>query len=212
MPLSIKRILFGKPKSKTLYNVYFVGGYTNRAFKSSRFRVVTDEDIADIVVFSCGEDLSPSLYKQRNTGQSYNNPMRDVKELASYRKAKNSGAVCVGICRGAQLLNVLNGGSMVQHIEDNRHFRSHKARVVGTNEDFTVPSDHHQLIVIPTATDAPVTVAVEAFDGDPEVFWFEQTRSIGFQYRPEAALGSDASRLFETAVLNFTDEMMKEEE
>lgn len=166
--------------------------------RPNNFQITTDFDAADIVQFNCGDDLSPELYGQANTGKSWNNYQLDLTEIGYWTRAISSGKKCVGICRGAQLINVLNGGSMVQHIEDGRHMGPHKLE-----NGLEVYSDHHQLIV-PSGT---ADVMDRSEHGDPEVLCFETDRlvnQLGFQFRPEAGSLESKNYFLDTILKEFS--------
>lgn len=72
---------------------------------------------ADGLLLSGGEDVSPHFYKQtpqRDLGVV--DEVRDLFELALYASAKRKGIPILGICRGIQLLNVAEGGTLHQHL------------------------------------------------------------------------------------------------
>lgn len=65
-----------------------------------------------------GVDVAPSLYgaaPDPHLGPT--DSARDAAELALTRSALEDGRPLLAICRGAQLLNVACGGSLLQHIE-----------------------------------------------------------------------------------------------
>ena len=65
-----------------------------------------------------GTDISPRYYQQLpGKHTQHANHKRDAREFAQATKAIYEGQAIVGICRGAQLLCVLNGGSLYQHSE-----------------------------------------------------------------------------------------------
>lgn len=54
---------------------------------------------ADIVLFTGGEDITPSLYHAKQLSSTYCNPERDLKEKEIFEKV-NKDQLCIGICRG----------------------------------------------------------------------------------------------------------------
>lgn len=120
-------------------------------------------DALDAIVFTGGPDLNPLLYGDTvhsETGQI--DQLRDEAESALMRAALERDMPLLGICRGAQLLNVTLGGDLHQHLPDLAgtidhihplpgHFTEHDiatvagsrlARIIGPRE--TVKSRHHQ--------------------------------------------------------------------
>lgn len=68
----------------------------------------------DLVVFTGGSDVSPYVYGEEPNGARGCDSVRDDLEVTLYHAAKFHKIPCIGICRGGQLLNVLNGGKMIQ--------------------------------------------------------------------------------------------------
>lgn len=111
----------------------------------------------------------------------------------------------IGICRGAQFLNVKSGGAMWQDV--NNHTKDHVATdILFTNTELTVSSTHHQMM-IPSPDGEILAFAKEATqfksasDRDPtrvdaEVVWYEKTKSLCFQPHPELAGYSDCRDYF----------------
>lgn len=99
---------------------------------------------ADIVIHTGGEDVCPSLYGEAPTisGGKHSNLRRDSEDIEAYRNSQ--GKMHIGICRGGQFLNVMNGGKLWQHV--NNHGGTH--RVLDTRrpsgEEWWCSSTHHQ--------------------------------------------------------------------
>lgn len=164
---------------------------------------------ADIVIFSGGTDISPTIY-----GEFTVHPLtqkadrkRDSLENKIYVASLAKKKVLVGVCRGAQLLNCLNGGLLWQHV-DNHTNTTHMVMYTdekGNRYGVMTTSDHHQMMrpakharilgVCNKATikctgteDNPVT---EDEDIDPEIVWYPRTKSLCYQPHPEWGLASD---------------------
>ena len=103
--------------------------------------IPSDMKSADFVLFTGGEDVSPSLYGKKAHMTTQCNMDRDIKEMAAFRMARSLDKPLLGICRGAQFLCVMAGGILVQH---QRHPANHKIRVMGHQHEITVTSSHHQ--------------------------------------------------------------------
>jgi phosphoribosylformylglycinamidine (FGAM) synthase-like amidotransferase family enzyme len=97
----------------------------------------------DGVVFTGGEDVTPFLYGEGKHSTTICNLKRDLDENNLFRSLP-SNMPKVGICRGAQFLNVMSGGSMWQDV--NNHCVSHLAKCTLTGELMRVTSTHHQMM------------------------------------------------------------------
>lgn len=166
-------------------------------FKSFGFTVVSRPDDAALVCFTGGEDVSPSLYgddEHRNTWANFD---RDRREQRLFGTLLDKRVPMVGICRGAQFLNVMSGGRMYQHVQE--HGRSHPIVDLATGETIYVTSTHHQML-LPQGKHELVAVSQlrgtrEWFEGqvfkrdiseqDNEVVYYENTNCLCFQPHPE---------------------------
>ncbi len=176
--------------------------WRNGAKPESPFLGVTRIENADIVLFGGGADIDPKLYGQKAIAGTHISKMRDDEDIEAYGLA--NGKVKVGICRGAQFLNVMNGGSLWQDVD--HHRTPHSIREIGTSKKIWASSTHHQqMIPGPTATRVAmaedlsqtkrsdnkifyrrhgvVDVSPEAIDW--EVLWYKGTSSLCFQPHPE---------------------------
>jgi len=167
------------------------------------------------LVISGGADLPPEMFGAKpdpHLGELVP-PMRPAfeKELVTIMLAQEKPVL--GICYGAQLLNVLKGGSLIQDIPsrfpnaiEHREGARHAVRTEpGTQlrkwlgESFKVASYHHQSIenLAPTAR-----LAALAPDGIIEAVEFPKYRfCVGVQWHPERWRASAATqRLMKTFV------------
>src|SRR4029453_13305907 len=81
----------------------------------------TDESVLDLVdglIVGGGPDGDPSLYGQAPHPAPKPQPLRDSHDAALIRAALERELPLFAICRGAQLLNVVLGGTLIQHIPD----------------------------------------------------------------------------------------------
>jgi len=167
--------------------------------ESGYFRGADDIEDAEIVCFTGGSDVSPELYNQDAHPTTRADVMRDMVDTEVFEVSKQRGLFQVGICRGAQFLNVMNGGSMWQHV--NGHTMDHHMYDQISGRSLLVSSTHHQMM-IPTSDGAVLMwagVAERKEDAtrtwtkgneigkrdDPEVVWYEDTRCLCFQPHPE---------------------------
>ena len=75
----------------------------------------------DAVIFSGGEDISPSLYAapdytDANSSLNFYNASRDVADYLLMDYCLSNDVPVLGICRGMQLLGVVSGTSMIKDI------------------------------------------------------------------------------------------------
>lgn len=169
----------------------------------------------DGLIITGGRDVDPATYGQERH-PSTDEPAgdRDAFEIALVRGALRRGLPVLGICRGAQILNVALGGTLHQHLPDVVGHYQHQAgnAVFNTSAIQTVPGTrlagligptadaqcyHHQAIaelgkgLIASAWDTDgVIEAVETVPGGNVSSWV-----VAVQWHPEERL--DDLRLFE---------------
>lgn len=170
---------------------------------------------ADFIMFMGGTDVDPALYGEKaHPRTQFPNHERDKIEVALYRATPNQFRV--GICRGAQLLHVLNGGSLWQHVEGHAA-GPHDIKYMtekGVARAYTVSSTHHQMIKLPVEKNggevwawADQTRERSLPSGgsfrcgpehwsDPEVVFYKNTLSLCFQPHPEHFQPKDSRDLF----------------
>ena len=164
-----------------------------RLFAKKGFTISEDEDDADIIVFTGGADVSPHLYGEVKLDCSSIDYPRDIKCGELYKKFE--GKPKIGICRGAQFLNVMNGGKMYQDVY--QHTKNHVIFTAKGENLGEVTSTHHQMM-IPSAAGIVLAVAEESlrrrraagtvigsFRDDTEVVRYAATESFCFQPHPE---------------------------
>lgn len=174
---------------------------TEQMFSQNGYTLVLSAPKADIICFTGGEDVSPSLYNEPAHTYTYSNLARDEYERSIFENSRDK--FHVGICRGSQLLTVLNGGKLNQHI--NNHTRSHFIIDVRTKEVFWSTSTHHQshrpgpeAEIIATAFDGGLphlsgwkeyyknySFVRENSEVDHEISFYPATRSLCVQGHPE---------------------------
>lgn len=166
-------------------------------------------DDADIICFNGGTDIATEIYGERPAlrGVPLLKSYRDANEVAVFNKYNlDTSKLKLGICRGAQLLNCLNGGTLWQDVDG--HGRNHKMTVVETGHVMNITSTHHQMmrpnykaaVIIGVADEATYKVAQdasfpEAFfpddRKDAEIVYYPTTNSLCIQGHPEYVPGSE---------------------
>jgi len=114
----------------------------------------------DGLVLQGGADISPRAYGEQPLKAEWaGDPVRDGYEIELVRAFTAAGRPVLGICRGAQLINVALGGSLHQdvpaHRTDDYDLHAHEvrlepgsglARLYGATGPRRVVSIHHQAI------------------------------------------------------------------
>lgn len=176
--------------------VYVVGGgYAyERMFKQAGYVLAASMQEAGLLCFTGGADVSPELYGEEDVG-SYCSPERDKREEQVFDWAYAHDVPMVGICRGGQFLNVMNGGKMWQDVDNHAISGTHKAMCKYWGE-IMVSSTHHQMMrpsaegeVLVSAGLASYKISAEGtFAGsgyDCEVVYYKDTKSLCYQPHPE---------------------------
>ncbi|HEY7892277.1 MAG TPA: gamma-glutamyl-gamma-aminobutyrate hydrolase family protein [Solirubrobacteraceae bacterium] len=91
-------------------------------------------ELIDALMLAGGADIDPSFYGQSAHPHTVGTvPERDAFEIAMVRGAIDRGMPVLGICRGAQLINVAFGGTLHQHLPEALEHGEHR-RVLGSFE------------------------------------------------------------------------------
>ena len=178
--------------------VVFGGFQYIKMFADAGFSGARSVDDADIVCFTGGEDVDPQLYGEKAIEGTFYSARRDAVEAACYGEALALQKPMVGICRGSQFLNVMNGGKLWQDV--NNHCSGHSLVDMKTGEVIhNMTSTHHQQM-IPGKDAAILAVAslstIKKSDSqtlhrdkpetdDIEVLWYPDSLSLCFQPHPE---------------------------
>lgn len=155
----------------------------------------------DAICFMGGTDVDPAIYGEES-GPTTQTPdkKRDAFEVSVFEKFKDTDVYLFGICRGAQLLNVLNGGKMIQECGyrgGNREIIISDALedAMGLEPILTewgretryIPHNvcHHQGMIA-IGGDSDSVFALDGGPGDLDyVIHYPKTRSYGVQGHPE---------------------------
>ena len=182
--------------------------YSNM-FKDMGWKITTKPRLANLIQFTGGNDVSPSLYGQKAHPSSSCNLIRDQREALLFKAAVKHRIPMAGICRGGQFLHVMNGGEMYQHVDNHALAQGHKAVDVITGESFDVTSTHHQMIkadesrkdmlIVLCATESTwkeemagehihsdgILATMDRHAKDVEAVYYDSTQSFCFQPHPE---------------------------
>ncbi len=171
-------------------------------------------DVASGIVISGGGDIHSKVYgEELHPKAGLINELRDVFEIELCKKALERDMPIFAICRGMQLLNVILGGTLHQHIEnhvkndDDIDDLTHSVTVVKgsyfddvfKDKTFTVNSIHHQAL-----KNVAENLEVLAYCDDivEAVKVKNKTFALGVQFHPE--------RIYESTECKFLfDEFIK---
>ena len=180
----------------------------------------------DALILSGGHDIDPNRYGEEpllKIGETF--PKRDEFDSVLYKYAIKNKKPVFGICRGFQIINVINGGSLYQDLSyagfvtikhnqvDNPKMATHFVEV--ENETFLgdvvgnklrVNSFHHQIIkevaegfkIVAKSSDG-VVEAIEKID--------ETNFVIGVQWHPEML--SEGDVIFQEIFNKFVEKARK---
>lgn len=155
----------------------------------SRLDKIIEAGEFDGVLLTGGGDVSPALYGEEPSKEVYGvNETRDLVELIVLDRARELDIPVMGICRGAQIMAVAAGGSLIQHITGHRggsHTvftdRDALARKASKRASMKVVSLHHQEINDPGS----LNITGWAQDGTVEIVESTDGRCLGVQFHPE---------------------------
>jgi putative glutamine amidotransferase len=168
----------------------------------------------DAVCLSGGPDLDPAAYgaQDRHVELGQTEPELDAYELALARAADRSGLPLLGICRGAQALNVARGGTLHQHLPGHRQTEpatraTHAVEIAAGTRlaqiacagTLDVNSFHHQAV---DALGRGLRVAARAADGTVEAIEAPGPRLVlGVQWHVEGLVEQQRHRAFFEALV-----------
>ena len=171
--------------------------------------------IDGLIVSGGAFDIDPALFGAAERHATVTTKdARTAFEWAITRRALDRDMPVLGICGGQQLLHVVLGGTLIQHIPDEvpgalaheqpnpRDEPGHRVRIIdGTRlrrivqvGEMQVNSAHHQ-----AANEVPVGVSIGAVADDGVIEAIETARRrfcIGVQWHPEFEISEGDSRLF----------------
>lgn len=161
-------------------------------------------------LFTGGADIDPLYYGEEAVHECGElQPYRDSLEFLIFNEAMRQGKPIMGICRGAELVNVALGGTLYQDIESEiethiahrqtepKFSHSHKVNVlhetplsrIADSERIRVNSFHHQAIRILAKDLIPMAIAE---DGIIEaVYYSGESYLRAYQWHPERLYDAD---------------------
>ncbi|MCD2137424.1 gamma-glutamyl-gamma-aminobutyrate hydrolase family protein [Salinicoccus halitifaciens] len=185
-------------------------------------KIKTQIDNIDALLLTGGNDIEPALFGEephRELGEI--EPGRDAYESALIEHALEKGIPILGICRGAQILNIQQGGTMYQDIysqmeaELNQHTQKAARNYLAHTVDIEAGSLLHRIVgetSIKTNTfhhqankDVPDHFIISGLSPDGVVEAVESTVHdfvIGLQWHPEGTYFNDeaSKKIFQAFV------------
>ena len=122
---------------------------------------------SDIVIFTGGLDVNPSLYGETPHSKTIWDRKRDEYELAEFRKAIQLNKFILGICRGAQLSCVMAGGKLIQHVDPYHSAGHHIIFDRKTNDIYSMTTSHHQMMMPYSLKEDEYSIIAYASTKDP---------------------------------------------
>ncbi len=174
---------------------------------------LSDEDAeriaaqCDGLIVTGGEDCDPAYYGEENTYSAVIAHDIEEADLRLYRAFAKAGKPVLGICRGIQLINIAEGGTLIQDIpKETEHTMNHNQRnmdpplPVGTtahkvkfeagsvlhsifSDEYEVNTYHHQAI-----KDTAPGFTVTALSTDGIIEGIEKENVTAVQWHPERLL------------------------
>lgn len=152
--------------------------------------------LIDGLLLAGGGDIDPVHFGEAMDGSVRIDEKRDAFEFLLYQKALEKGIPILGICRGVQVINVVSGGTLYQHIEhhnridDEGNPRFHNVNIVENTslhrifgvQALETNTVHHQ-----TVKNTAPGFRVSAVSGDGTIEAIESDKGfiIGVQWHPE---------------------------
>lgn len=145
------------------------------------------------VVLSGGNDVSPGRYGGARHAGADNCEARDETEALLIDAARDRNLPVVGICRGAQMINIHFKGGLTTMSGKCRHagarhrveLNDDVARMLAAGAELEVNSYHRSVVTPTDLATALQPVAVDPEDGSVEGFRHRESPIWGFLWHPE---------------------------
>lgn len=191
------RILLSTDNNPESYGFYVDAIHALGAEPTRMYCPSVSTDYDGLIVCG-GVDVHPSRYGEEIDGAVNMDEERDAAEIALVEAFLKAGKPILGVCRGYQLLNVIFGGTLVQHLPNALEHSTALAgrdiihdvtatpgsiaeKLYGTR--FAVNSWHHQ--AVKRIGDGFKVTMRSAFDDVIEGYEHESLPIFGVQWHPE---------------------------
>lgn len=190
----------------SIYDIKIVENYTKLDKKTL--------PLVDLIIFTGGEDVHPAMYGENLGKYTHTNESRDILERKAFdfQRSFHNKIPKLGICRGAQMLTVLSGGRLIQHVLNHNNSR-HLIELRNGNH-LEIPSDHHQMMFPYYLNSDKYELLgwserfmsniyfngnnenIELPKGflEPEIVYYKNTNSFCIQAHPEWDINSSSSK------------------
>lgn len=166
--------------------IYVVGGANNYVNFIENAELVDKLEDAQLVVFTGGEDVTPSLYECKKHPKTYNNPKRDKIEKSIFEKINPKTQVVYGCCRGSQFVTVMNGGLLVQNVNNHAIWSTHG--ITDGYKVYEITSTHHQMMY-PFNLESGYNILFTSYNNSSDVYEGDKISSAYIHDRePEIVL------------------------
>ncbi|MCD7806144.1 MAG: gamma-glutamyl-gamma-aminobutyrate hydrolase family protein [Lachnospiraceae bacterium] len=160
-------------------------------------------DAADLagLLLPGGGDMDPGFYGQENHGCRNINQQLDLVQLSALDLFVKLHKPVLGICKGAQVINVYFGGTLIQDLPGRDHHQAfyvnherkdarHPARIlphtplsdICGNEEIIINSAHHQAV---DRVAEGLKICAVSDDGVIEGLYHGSLPILGLQWHPE---------------------------
>ncbi len=158
---------------------------------------VDEASDCDALLLTGGDDVNPKLYGEENMHSEGIDDKLDEDEYKLIEHFYENDKAILGICRGAQILNVYFGGSLIQHLdESDKHSRMggdfDKVHMVTLLKDsflkniygkeFYTNSAHHQAVKVNAKC---FDILAESGDKVIECMKHKNGKILAVQWHPE---------------------------
>ena len=185
---------------RTIAHAWYTDNDPFKLFNNT-FTTITPKELSKnhILFLWGGEDIATEIYGETPCDyvRSKHKSLRDIIEIDLFHKAVDLQIPIIGICRGAQLITCLTGGSLIQHIEE--HDGGNHAIVTKEDQMLITNSCHHQMMIPNPKTSTILAHSIEyknsfglrennkkvIIDNVPEIVHFSDVNALGIQGHPE---------------------------
>ncbi len=162
-----------------------------------------------LALFTGGADVFPGLYGEKGSTLCFSDIYRDLVDKTIYDMCTANGVKKIGICRGLQFINVMEGGQLIHHL-DGHEGGQHLFECSKDNKLRKINSLHHQMVIPPPESVvvgwSTTKLSKNYFgDNDSKMEWtgpeieaviYPSGNACGVQYHPEMMDKGSPGRIF----------------